>query len=288
MTVAPCGLPGVTQLADFPGIAAMWTVGRIWIYPIKSLPGVEVSQSYVLPAGNLQHDREFALIDETGQIMNAKRSPAVHRVRAAWDLADWSVTLAERSSDTGELSPAVRLHLDHDRDAISHWFSALFEMPLTLVQQPAGGYPDDRDSPGPTVVSTASLDAVAGWFPELNPEEMRYRFRANLELSGCLPFDEDQLVPGSESAVPFQVGEATLYGTNPCQRCVVPTRSPETGAVLTGFQKRFSERREATFRASASRLRFNHFYRLSVNTTVRAKDSQLIRVGDCVQVTPVL
>lgn len=288
MTVAPCGLPGVTQLADFPGIAAMWTVGRIWIYPIKSLPGVEVNQSFVLPAGNLQHDREFALVDEQGQFMNAKRSPAVHRVRATWDLANWSVALTGQSPVTGEQLPATRLHLTHDRDAISQWFSSFFGQPLTLLQQPSGGFPDDTDSPGPTIVSTASLDAVASWFPELNPDEMRCRFRANLELSGCQPFEEDQLVPGSDSAVPFQVGEATLYGTNPCQRCVVPTRSPETGAVLTGFQKRFSERREATFTASASRFRFTHFYRLSVNTTVRAEHSQLIRVGDSLQMTPVL
>ncbi|MDB5336094.1 MAG: hypothetical protein JWN70_1713 [Planctomycetaceae bacterium] len=265
----------------------MWTLGRIWIYPIKSLPGVEVARSLLLPAGNLQHDREFALVDDDGQVMNAKRTPEIHRIRANWDLVNWSVSLAEMSAVTGELSIESRYHLDHDRLALTDWFSSFFEMPLTLVQQPAGGFPDDTDSPGPTVVSTASLQTVANWFPELNSEEIRHRFRANLELDGGEPFGEDQLVPGTGQTLPFQIGEATLFGTNPCQRCVVPTRSPETGAVLSGFQKRFANRREAEFSSLSNRARFDHFYRLSVNTKVQHTQSQLIRVGDTVKVTPV-
>jgi uncharacterized protein YcbX len=261
----------------------MWTVGRIWIYPIKSLLGVSVSQSLLLPAGNLQHDREFALVDDEGAFMNAKRTPEIHRIQATWDLANWSVTLAELSPITGELSTETRFHLDHEREALSNWFSAFFETPLTLIQKPAGGFPDDTDSPGPTVVSTATLQAVADWFPELNPEEIRYRFRANLELEGGEPFGEDRLVASENETIPFQVGEATLYGTNPCQRCVVPTRSPHTGVALSGFQKRFAKQREVTLPEWSNRSRFNHYYRLSVNTKVQHSQSQLIRVGDPVQ-----
>ncbi len=265
----------------------MWTLGRIWIYPIKSLPGIEVARSLLLPAGNLQHDREFALVDDDGRFMNAKRTPEIHRIRAQWDLPNWSVELSEDGSATGQHSVATRFHLDHDRATLGDWFSAFFEMPLKLIQQPVGGFPDDTDSPGPTVVSTASLQAVANWFPELNPDEIRHRFRANLELDGGEPFGEDRLVPGQEPTVPFQIGEATLFGTNPCQRCVVPTRSPETGNVVTGFQKRFAHQREAELPAWSNRARFNHFYRLSVNTAVRHAEPQLIRVGDPVQLVTV-
>lgn len=262
----------------------MWTLGRIWIYPIKSLPGVEVAQSLVLPAGNLQHDREFALIDDNGHALNAKRSARMHHVGATWDLANWSVTLWDKLTSKGELSLASGFHLDHDRTALSDWFSAFFEMPLTLAQQPAGGFPDDTDSPGPTVVSTASLLAVAGWFPEFHPEEIRHRFRSNLELDDGEPFSEDLLVAQTHP-VSFRIGEATLFGTNPCQRCVVPTRSPDTGAVLTGFQKRFAERRAAEFSTASNRSRFDHFYRLSVNTQVQHSQPQWVRVGDVVRMT---
>lgn len=261
----------------------MWTLGRIWIYPIKSLPGVEVAQARILPAGNLEHDREFALVDGDGRFMNAKRTAEIHRIRATWDLASRQVSLAERVDVTGQPSTESTFHLDQDRTEISDWFSAFFEMPLTLIHQADGGFPDDTESPGPTVVSTASLQAVAGWFPELDTDELRYRFRANLELAGGEPFAEDLLVAGDDQPVPFQVGEAMLFGTNPCQRCVVPTRSPITGAVWPGFQKQFANRRQAEFTLPSKRGRFDHFYRLSVNTKVRHSEPQVVRVGDSVR-----
>ena len=263
----------------------MWTLGRIWIYPIKSLPGVAVDRALLLPAGNLEHDREFALIDEEGRFMNAKRTPEIHRVRTTWDLQNWQITLSEYSAVTGEPSTVSTFHLDRDRREIADWFSAFFEMPLTLVQQAAGGFPDDTESPGPTLVSTASLGAVASWFPEIDPQEMPCRFRANFELEGGEPFGEDILVATGEGPVPFQVGDVTLFGTNPCQRCVVPTRSPLTGQVSPGFQKQFANHRESDFTHVSKRARFNHFYRLSINTQVRHSQPQLVRVGDPVHLT---
>ena len=61
-------------------------------------------------------------------------------------------------------------------------------------------------------------------------------------------------------------GAATLAGINPCQRCPVPPRDPDTGEILAGFQKRFSDRRRETLPAWAEASRFDHFYRFTVNT----------------------
>ncbi|MEI9911536.1 MAG: MOSC N-terminal beta barrel domain-containing protein [Bacteroidota bacterium] len=38
-------------------------VSEIWIYPVKSLGGIRLSSSKVLPKG-LEHDRRWMLIDE--------------------------------------------------------------------------------------------------------------------------------------------------------------------------------------------------------------------------------
>ena len=100
-------------------------------------------------------------------------------------------------------------------------------------------------------------------------------------------FSEDRLVAVEGGAVPFQVGAATLYGTNPCQRCVVPTRSPETGESWTGFQRAFAQHRQAEFPPWGERSRFNHFYRLAVNTLVRGNQRQPIQVGDAVRLVSV-
>lgn len=257
----------------------MWTLERIWIYPIKSLPGVEASETVILPAGNLQHDREFALVDEAGRFLNAKRTAEIHRIRATWDLPHWSVAL---STDQGN---AATFHLDADRDALAVWFSEFFRTRISIQQQPAGGFPDDTEASGPTIISPATLPAVADWFPGLGIDEVRRRFRANLEIRGNEPFSEDGLFGGPGILVPFQIGEARLFGSNPCQRCVVPTRDSMTGDVWPGFQKEFATRRQATVPAWANVSRFNHFYRLSVNTIVRTSQPQTIRVGDIVKLT---
>ena len=57
-------------------------LGRITLYPIKSLDGVDVERAILLPGGGLRHDREFALRTDNGRFMNAKRSAKVHRIRA--------------------------------------------------------------------------------------------------------------------------------------------------------------------------------------------------------------
>ena len=57
-----------------------------------------------------------------------------------------------------------------------------------------------------------------------------------------------------------------MEGTNPCQRCVVPTRDSLTGAASSGFATEFARRRAATLPPWADRRRFDHFYRLTVNT----------------------
>ncbi len=146
---------------------------------------------------------------------------------------------------------------------------------MRLVENCETGFPDDLDAPGPTIVSTATLVAVAEWFPGLTVDEARRRFRANLEIDGVEPFWEDRLYGRDGEPVRFRIGDVEFFGTNPCQRCVVPTRDSQTGDVLSDFQKQFATQRESTLPVWAERSRFNHFYRLAVNTRVVSSDGML-------------
>jgi hypothetical protein len=121
---------------------------------------------------------------------------------------------------------------------------------------------------------------VATWFDGLAPGEVRRRFRANLEIDGVEPFWEDRLYSDEGGAVRFQVGDVVLDGTNPCQRCVVPTRSSETGERYDEFARIFESRRYETLPYWATRSRFDHFYRLAVNTRPVPGKEGTIRVGD--------
>ena len=121
-------------------------------------------------------------------------------------------------------------------------------------------------SPGPTIISTATLEAIASWYPGLDVEEVRLRFRTNIEISGVPAFWEDQLFAEPEDTVNFQMGNVQFMGINPCQRCVVITRDSQTGETDLKFQKTFVTQRQTTLPEWAERSRFNHFYRLAINT----------------------
>ncbi|MGH8563795.1 MAG: MOSC domain-containing protein [Gammaproteobacteria bacterium] len=91
---------------------------------------------------------------------------------------------------------------------------------------------------------------------------------------------------GSGTTVRFTVGAVRFEGTNPCQRCVVPTRDPLTGTEDRGFQKTLAARRAETLPAWAPRSRFNHFYRLAVNMRIPPSEAgKPILVGDPVEIT---
>jgi uncharacterized protein YcbX len=251
---------------------------RITIYPIKSLDGVSVDEIEALPAGGLANDRRFALQDADGRFMNGKRTAAIHQIRARYDLANMRVKLRDAARDK-----AVEFSLADSLTEIGHWLSEAIGIHCVLAENVAAGFPDDTDVPGPTLISTATLREVTRWFPGLTLDETRRRFRANLEIDGVEPFWEDRLVGPAGSEVPYQIGNAPWLGINPCQRCVVPTRASDSGEATPLFQKTFAANREATLPPWAPTDRFNHFYRLAVNTRLaRHASPAKLRIGDAV------
>ena len=254
----------------------MTQLSEISIFPIKSLGSLHLQSSAVLPSGALKGDREFAIVDETGRVVNAKRTAKIHAIRSHYEWLNRSVTL----STTG-LTTAT-FHLDGDRAEIGAWLGDFFKFKVHLEQNEEMGFPDDPDSPGPTIISTQSLQAVSSWFDGLTLEEVRSRFRTNLELDAPEAFWEDQLFGTADQLKRFTIGRVGFHGVNPCQRCIVPTRDSVSGEVTAAFQKTFLKHRTATLPPSVERSRFNHFYRLAVNT--RSDHGGVINVGDIVTI----
>jgi len=260
------------------GCQWMPELAQIFVYPIKALDGVAIAQATVLPSGALQHDREFAIVDAQGNVINGKRTAKVHGIRSRFDLGTRTIALrTERESE------AITFHLDRERSAVEQWLSAYFGFAVTLLQNRETGFPDDTNSPGPTVISTETLRTIAGWFPNLSLEAIRRRFRSNLEISGVEPFWEDSLFGTADRVVPFHLGNVQFVGVNPCQRCIVVTRDAVTGEPYPHFQKMFVTKRKETFPKWAEASHFNHFYRLAVNTRiVQPQAGATLRVGDAI------
>lgn len=251
-------------------------LSRIIFFPIKALDGLEVGEISIRSGGGLAGDRELAIFDTSGRVVNGKRDARVHSLRASYDLGARTVSLAAAGSAPQEF------HLDDDRARLEAWLAGYFGFAVCLRQDAHRGFPDDRMYFGPTLVSTETLAAVAAWFPGLNTNEVRRRFRANLELDGATPFWEDRLI-AEDGPVPFRIGDVRFEGTVPWPRCVVPTRDPQTGAADPTFQKSFAARRRATLPAWAPASRFDHFYRLCTGTRVPASEAgRVLRVGDSV------
>lgn len=288
----------------------MPTLERITVYPIKSLDGIVVEASRVLPSGSLEHDRRWQLVDMEGRVVNAKRFAMLQAIRAEF----WIEGLGSGAGGTTlATATMVRLAIDPaavpggrrlanlaadvfplvpGRDGPCEWLSEALGVGVLLMERYGGGFPDDRDAPGPTLVSTATLVEVARWFG-FSLEECRRRFRVNLEVGGSDAFWEDtlanpsrrELVPregedtGGLPADPYAdlpppepravaIGPVRLQATNVCRRCVVPSRDSRTGSVTDGFRDSFEAHRQHSLRADVDAASWSHWYRLAVNTSV--------------------
>ena len=295
----------------------MPTLDRITIYPVKSLDGIDVEYCGVLSSGGLENDRRWRLVDMDGRVLNAKRSPVFHAIRAEFDLDERLVTLwvdpaavaaaALPAADLDRLrgmagnaggqrsgGHAVRdsFHLVPGQEGPCEWLSEVFGCGVLLQERADGGFPDDRDASGPTLVSTATLAEVARWFG-FDLAESRRRFRANLEIGECDAYWEDTLAsparaelqpsfldlppdvpvdPYADLPPPepreFSIGDARFIATNVCRRCVVPTRDSRTGMVTEHFRDAFEARRSRGMRADVDAMGWGTLYRLGVNTNL--------------------
>jgi uncharacterized protein YcbX len=251
------------------------TLSAVLVYPVKSLDPVALDRAAVRGAGGLSSDREYAIVDADGASVNGKREPATHRLASTFDPATGELTLGPREADE-----RVTFTLPDERDVASEWLSAYFGYEVTLERDASGGFPDDTHASGPTVIAAATLEAVADWFDGIDAAEMRRRLRPNLVVEGVEPFWEDRLYADRDSVVAFDVGDVRFEGVNPCQRCVVPTRDPDTGVETERFRERFVARRRETLPDWADRDWFDHHFRLMVNTRVpRETVGSVVQVG---------
>ncbi len=237
-------------------------LSRITIYPFKSLDGQDVEEAVVLRNAGLRHDREYCLIDEDGAALNAKRlGAALIRIRSEVSFGFGEITLRDGGGE-------YTFNLERDAKPIEEWFSTRLGRRVWLAHDPEQGFPDDTEANGPTVISTATLAEVGSWFG-LELEEVRRRFRANLEIDDVPAFWEDGLYGPPGELLPFHIGEVAFDGVNPCARCAVPSHDSFSGEIPEPqFAKLFAEQRRATLPPWADTSRFDHCYRLAVNTRI--------------------
>ncbi|AGN00024.1 putative Fe-S protein [Salinarchaeum sp. Harcht-Bsk1] len=251
-------------------------VERIDTYPVKGFDRCPLESARILDGGTLEHDREYALYDVDGDVINGKRTDRVHHVSATYDPETGTLTIQ------GPDLPSRRFVLPAEREAAASHFGTIFDAELRLQRNATRGFVD-RPSMGPSVISTATLETVSSWYDSMTLDGARRRFRANMEVGGVPAFWEDRFV--GEGAPAFRIGGVRFEGVTPCGRCVVPGRDPDTGEEIDGFRETFVERREASFPEWADRDALDHLFTLRLIARVPEVDrGSSITVGDDVEI----
>jgi len=237
-------------------------IHKITVYPIKSLDGTDVPQAKITENGSLYLDRAFVLKNVSGRTVNAKKYPFLQKVRANYDLEAQEVKLKVNDQE-------AHFQLMEENVQIARFFSDYLGEQIRMETDFRAGFPDDDQNSGPTIVSTRTFEELQGWFPGLSLDNLRQRFRANIELGNCPePFWEDRLFAHPGVNRRFQLGTVEVIGKQPCARCPVPTRNPLSGVGNQDFMREFIAKRRKTLPSFANEAQFDHFYRLCVNTII--------------------
>jgi uncharacterized protein len=264
------------------------TLTEIWVYPIKSLGGIQLNSAKVMEKG-LLHDRRWMLIDENGIFMTQRVHPEMALFKVG--IKNGQLTITKRDAS---LQPSLTFDVDAspvgqafqsrvwDDDVmvaeldyeVSKWFTLHMGFRCRLVCFPEKNFRtvDPRfavnnenvslaDAYPYTIIGQSSLDELNSRLDEALPIN---RFRPNFVFRGGEPFEEDQWRN-------ILIGSTRFVGVKNCSRCVLTTVDQQT--ATKGI--------EPLATLSTYRKRDNKIY---FGQNLVALDHQEVRVGDKITV----
>jgi uncharacterized protein YcbX len=262
-------------------------ISQLYIYPIKSLGGIELDKATITTRG-LQFDRRFMLVDDNNSFITQRRHSKMALFRTAIKGENLFVHLLD---DIGEKlsvplvpEPSVEIAMVTIRDdcceaqfvsdEADKWFSTKLGISCRLVYMPEStlrkvdiDYAIDGDitsfSDGFQVllIGESSLGDLNSRLEKPLPMN---RFRPNIVMRGGLPFEEDTMEEFSINGIDF-------CGVKLCSRCVVPTIDQETG--LSGREPSTTL---ATYRSYSNKVFFGQ--------NVLCRGDGMVRIGDEIRI----
>ncbi|MGS2742932.1 MOSC domain-containing protein [Halomonas sp. LS-001] len=271
-------------------------ITQLTVYPVKSLKGIDLTQSELYGHG-LAWDRRWMLVDAQQRFITQRQLPGLATI--AVELTDQALVLSHPSVDPISISleePQGNLRLvkvwdDHckalpESEEVSRWLEAAlgeqaqgislvrFVTEFTRAVEEdflAGGEAHTYFSDGYPflITTTGSLEAlnqalIAG---ENAPVPMN-RFRPNIVVECDDSWAEDQWATLSSESSAFQL---TLR--KPCQRCKVTTVDQQTGTI----PEQAEPLKTLLSLNTHPHLKGAHF---GQNATLTAGQGSVIRVGD--------
>lgn len=221
----------------------MITISNLTYYPIKACRGFDVTESFVERMG-LANDRRMMVVTPAGDFLTQRECPKLALITPTF-INETLLKLSAPNFDTlffnveksGKIFPVNIWSSKHvaaikQDDVATDWLSEWLEMDAHLVYF-ANGYKrrlhpnyavsaDDHtgfaDGYPILIVSEESLQDLNS---KLDAPVPMNRFRPNIVVKGCAPFEEDTWKR-------IKIGGVELALVKPCARCVVTTIDKET------------------------------------------------------------
>jgi len=215
----------------------MLKVSEIYIYPIKSLGGIQLLQAEVTDRG-FKYDRRWMLIDANNRFLTQREFPVMALLKVT--LTDDGLLVTNDQDQTNIAIPFEPLKQEFFEvtiwddtcigQAVSNetdeWFTNILGFKCRLVYMPdkTKRHTDINYTTGKEITSfsdaypfmligQASLDELNSRLVEPLPIN---RFRPNIVFTGALPFEEDIINK-------FIINNIQFNGVKLCARCVIIT-----------------------------------------------------------------
>jgi uncharacterized protein YcbX len=221
---------------------SMITVSNLTYYPVKACRGIEVDSSCVSRMG-LEHDRRMMVVTPDGEFLTQREYPRLALVTPK--LREGTLELSAPNFESLQLglqttgtpwrvnvwkSKGVQA-IDQGEEA-ARWFSDWLGTEVRLVHI-ADGYKrlvnesyavNEDDHTGFAdgyPILLASEEGLQDLNSHLESPVPMNRFRPNIVVKGCGPFEEDTWNR-------IRIGDVELAVVKPCARCEVTTIDKET------------------------------------------------------------
>jgi uncharacterized protein YcbX len=239
----------VCFLVDLKKNKGMLQLSEIWVYPVKSLGGIQLQESKVTDRG-LELDRRWLLVDDNGLFLSQREHPELAlfkpeivgeflRITHRTDLESIDILLHPVFSDE-ETKIKVTVWDDtidafEVSRAATDWFAKQLGVSVRLVYMPQESErkldPDYAitgdeitsfsDAYPFLIIGQSSLNDLNG---RLEVKIPMNRFRPNFVFTNGDPFEE-------ETWREFSIGNVSFVGVKPCARCIITTIDQEKGII---------------------------------------------------------
>jgi len=218
------------------------TVSSLTVYPVKSCRGIAVEEAS-LEARGFAHDRRWMIIDDRGTFLSQRELPRLALVDVRQDATSLTLTAPDMQPLRLPLRltnrPVIQVDIWNDTvggmlydEPSDQWISSFLKIPARFVYMPEETYRPVN----PKYASRKEQVSFADAFPVLLISEASLgdlnarltvplpmnRFRPNIVLSGCSPYEEDTWKRVRIGSVMFQVAK-------PCDRCATVIVDQKTG-----------------------------------------------------------